>query len=419
MKKKINDKCLFKCKSIIDAYEYKKMANYFPQMYWAYVIWGTRINLIVTSIIAITFGTLLDTLIFFIIFQIYIMILYKVRLEHYAEQSFNALQKKGNVDTEIYNKFYNDYFIKYDEIETIKINYSDISKCIETDTNFYLKFDKRNKVVIIQKNTCDLELIGFIREKFKDLENHLGENSKFKGVKKFHNPRFIKIFMIILFIITICSLWGGLWTVALIDKINPQHGFNFTKNTWLFWCWLPIPVLSIVLGFKYKNVGYKCTKNIVAGFIIGFLLLVYGSFFLFPTFSEDYSKIDTYRNIIDAKLPNSGELEIQEWGTYFDEDKTNYTIINAYYDKVDVSNLVNSIENNINWILSKEIKSELKILIPSQLKSDNDAYYSIYNNTTNQYNLLPEYAGIYEIYVMKYDKSDKKLEIHKFNYLYQ
>ena len=98
---------------------------------------------------------------------------------------------------------------------------------------------------------------------------------------------------------------------------------------------------------------------------------------------------------------------------------SNYTIINAYYDKVDVSNLINSIENNINWILSKEMKSDLKILIPSQLKSDNDAYYSIYNNTTNQYNSLPEYAGIYEIYVMKYDKSDKKLEIHKFNYLYQ
>lgn len=418
-KKQTNDKYLYTCESKIDAYEYKRMSKYFPQMYWNYVIWGTILNLIITSIISILSGSLVTALIFFVAYQIFLMILYKVRLEHFAEKTFNSMQKKGISDTEIHNEFYDDYFIRQGEIETIKINYNDIDRCVETDTNFYLRFSKRNKIIIIQKNCCDLELISFIREKFKYLENRLGDSSNFERVKKYHNPSFIKKFMIILFVITICSLWGALWTMALVDKINPQHGFNFTKNTWVFWCWLPFPLLSIILGFKYKNVGFKCTKNIVGGFIIGFLLLIYGSFCLFPTFSQNYSKIDTYRNIIDAKLPDNGELEIQDWGTYFDEDKTNYTIINAYYDKEDVSNLVSSIENNSNWILCKEIKSELKILIPSQLKSDNDAYYSIYNKTTNQYNTLPEISGDYEIYAMKYDKSDKQLEIHKFNYSYK
>lgn len=110
--------------------------------------------------------------------------------------------------------------------------------------------------------------------------------------EKTRNIKLISIFMIILFIITICSLWGALWSVSLVDEINPQHGLNFTKNMWAFWCWLPIPILSIILGFKYKKVGLKCTKNIVGGFIIGFLLLVYGSFSLFPTFSQDYNKIN-------------------------------------------------------------------------------------------------------------------------------
>ena len=418
-KKNVHGKCLYTCDSIIDAYEYKKMANYFPQMYWHYVIIGTVLNLIITAIIAIAFRSLLGTLIFFAVYQIYLMILYKVRLEHYTEKTFNSMLKNGSADTEIHTEFYDDYFIRQGETETLRINYDEIDKCVETDTNFYLKFGKRNKIIFIQKNACDLELISFLREKFKVYENHLGETTKFKGAKKYHNPNFIKTFMIILFIITICSLWGALWSIFLVDKINPQHGFNFTKNTWVFWCWLPIPILSIILGFKYKNAGFKCTKNIVGGFIIGFLLLVYGSFSLFPTFSQDYSKIDSYRSIISAQLPSNGELEIQDWETYFDEDKTNYTIINAYYDKEDVSSLVNSIEYNSNWILSKEIKSELKILIPSQLRSDDDAYFSIYNKTTNQYNVLPEIAGEYEIYAMKYDKSDKHLEIHKFNYLYK
>ena len=48
--------------------------------------------------------------------------------------------------------------------------------------------------------------------------------------EKTRNIKLISIFMIILFIITICSLWGALWSVSLVDEINPQHGLNFTKN---------------------------------------------------------------------------------------------------------------------------------------------------------------------------------------------
>ena len=287
-KEKTKNKCLYTCENKIDAYEYKKMAKYFPQMYWNYVTWGTILNLIITAIIAILGEKLVGTVIFLLVFQIYMMVLYKVRLEHFVEKSFNSLQKKGRIDTEIHTEFYEKYLIRKGQIETIKINYCDIDRFVETDTNLYLKFDKRNKVIIIQKSSCNLELINFIRGKFKNPETSCDDYSNFKGVKKYHNPSFIKIFMIILFIITICSLWGALWTMNVIDKITPQHGFNFVKNSWAFWCWLPVPLLSIILGFKYKNVGFKCTKNIVAGFIIGFLLLVYGSLCLLPMFSQDY-----------------------------------------------------------------------------------------------------------------------------------
>lgn len=177
----------------------------------------------------------------------------------------------------------------------------------------------------------------------------------------------------------------------------------------MFWCWLPIPILSVVLGFKYKKAGFKCTKNIVGGFIIGFLLLIYGSFWLMPTFEEDYSILNKYKTFIDAELPSNGEIEIQDWGSYFDDDKTNYKIVNVYYDKENVENLVKSIKNSENWILNKEIKSELKIFIPSTLRFDNDAYYSIYNATTKEYNSLPENPDNYEIYAMKYDILNKQL----------
>ena len=419
-KKKTSNKCLYTCESIVDAYEYKKMAKYFPKrMYLPFVIKGTYLNILSTALITILSKSWIISLVFFLVYEIFLLIYHKVGLESYSERAFNNRKKREEIDINFETEFYEDYFIRKTEKSSLTINYSEISKCVENDTNFYLEYPSRNVIIIIQKNKCDLGLISFIREKFNNLENYLGDKSKIKGVKKYHNPNLIKTFMIILFIVTICSLWAALWSVSLADKINPQYGSNFAKNTWVFWCWLPVPLLSIILGFKYKKAGFKCTKNIVGGFIIGFLLLIYGSFCLFPTFSQDYSKIDTYKNIIDAKLPGNGELEVQDWETYFDEDKTNYTIINVYYDKEDVSNLVSSIENNSNWILSKEIKSQLKILIPSLLRADEDAYFSIYNKTTDEYNAIPKTSGNYEIYAMKYDKSDKQLEIHKFTYLYK
>ncbi len=418
-------KCLYSCESIINGYEYKKMAKYFPkEIYWFFVFGNTFFNILCTAFVAIFSKNWILTATVFILCQIVILIVCKIQLEAFAERTFisNAIKqynlKKETKDFEIREetKFYDTYFIRKDEKVSLKINYSEISRCVENDTNFYLKYPQRNKIIILQKNRCSLELINFIRNTFKNRENHLLDPTKLKGAKKSHNPTFIKNGMLILFIITIASFWGAANTFFLLNKLHGYHGFNFLKNAWVFWCWLPIPILSIFLGFKYRNDDFKCKKNIVGGFIIGFLLLGYGSFCLFPTFSADYSKIEAYKNIIDAKLPENGELEIQNWGTSFEDDKTEYTIINAYYEKEDVTNLVNSIKKNNHWILSKNIKSELKTLLPSQLYSDKDAYFSIFNNTTKEYNTLPEETGNYEIFAMKYDKSDKCLEIHQFKY---
>lgn len=416
-KKKKNEKCLFSCESVVDGYEYKKMAKYFPKrMYWVFVIRGTIFNVIISALIALTTQSWIATLIFLIAYEIYLLIYYKVRLEPMAEKVHNARLKRGEIEVNFETEFYEDYFIRKGEKSSVTIDYSEITRCVENDTNFYLEYAKKNMIIIIQKNRCDLELISFIRNKFSNLENNLGDTSSYKEIKKAKNTKLINTLMIILFIATLCCLWGAMWSVSLINEINPQHGFNFTKNTWVFWCWLPIPISSIILGFIYNGKGLKCTKNIVAGFIIGFLLLVYGAFSLFPTFSEDYSKINDYKQYIDASIPSNGELEIQNWETYFDDDKTEYAIINAYYDKEDVSILENSIEESNNWILSTKLKSELKILLPTQFRSSGNVYYSIYNKTTNEYNTIPNESREYEIYSMYYDKSLKQLSIHKYKY---
>ncbi len=418
-KNKKKNKCIYECDSIIDAYECRKMVKYFPQVYWANIRALTFVNFIFSIMNLLMHKSIINAIIFFIVFQIFLMIFFKLTNEHFAEKSFNRINKEKR-DTELHIEFYDAYLIRQGENVTHKIYYADISKCVESDTNFYFYHKITHLITIIQKNQCELELINFIREKIKVTNNCLGDNSKFEGVKKYNNSSFIKKAMALLFVLTIISLICSLNSWEFLNNITHNNMHSYDKNVWVIWCWLVIPILSIILGFKLKKAGFDCDKNIISGFIIAILMLIYGAFYLLiPSNEVEYSKIKEYENIIDASLPVDGKLEIMKWGISFDDDKTDYAIITAYYDHVDEKELVNSIENSDNWFLGKDIKSELNILIPSQISVNDYDYFSIYNLTTNQYNTTPDKTGYYDIYVMMYNKSDKILNIHKFKYLYK
>lgn len=406
----IEDNYNFKTDIVINLKEYQDMYNTFSINYWYSLLWPS----IITSIILIILCLInRKDLFFFVILDVFsifiIMIYYKLNSNKIAEYFYNQIGKNKTIPNKYTLFFYDQFVIKQSDFVVEKIDYSSFRKIVESDDYFYIQLVKR--VLIIKKQNINLEFNNFIRRLRADI--YIDKTSK-----DINNSK-IKGKMLILFVACLITFYLACFLHSYLNKIFDVPFVLSSTTMWVFWCFLPIPILSIVLGFKYKRVGYKCTKNIIAGFIIGFLLLGFGSFSMFKTFEVGYNKISDYKGIIDAKLPNNGELEIQNWGTYYDEDKTEYVIINAYYDKEDVTNLVNSIENSNNWILSKEIKLELRVFVPSQLRSDDDAYYSIYNKTTNQYNTLPINSGNYEIYTMKYDKSDKQLTIHKFKYLYR
>lgn len=421
---KIKDKdnkkenCLYTYESNIDSNTYKQMVKYFPHIYWTYVYSGTIVNIILFFLLIMIFKGILIPVSFLIIYQIYIMIIYNVRLEHYAEQYFKISQKKGKIDLENHLEFYEDYFTYKKKELTNKINYSDIDRCVETNEYLYLKPKKEKSVIIIQKNKSDSKLIDFLSKKINNIESNIDSKINNEQNKKVYNPKFIEVFMLLLCLLTVGSIFGAIFSSILINIKIPQYGLNILKNTWIFWCWLPIPILSIVLGIKYSKLGFKCTSNIIAGFIVGFILLPAGALCLKPSTLRDYSELNEYKSIIDAQLPNNGVLEIIDSDSCSDKDKTNCTTINAYYDKEDVSELEKSIINNDHWIARKDMDENLKSLIPNEIKINIDSYVSFYNKTTNEYNTLPKESGEYEIYVMVYDKTYKILKIHKSNNIY-
>lgn len=413
---------LYTCEGTINAYDYKKATHYFPGTYWLNVLVLSFVNLIISAVVAIATSNLITTLATFIFIQILFMIYCKVKAEDIAEKDFYNRLKKNMLSTEFHLEFYDDHFINQTPNVTTRIAYSEIKKCVETDIDFYIKTANYG-IIILPKNQCPLEIITFIRTRFNDIESNLGKEIKFKSAGSITPVNTKKRRMIILFILTLFSIYGALGTyTAAVRYFNLQGWIPAV----LILIWLIIPILSIIYGFKYNSAGLKCTKNIVAGFIVGFILFVYGGLSFIASVMQntlnnyacDYSNIYEYSSIINADIPENGELQIFDLSDTNEDLYNNHIIINADYQYEDTAALSDSIKNSNTWQPCKDMDSTLQIFIPFFTYTDENTYVSIYNKTLNSYNILPDNPGDYEIYSMIYDIESKYLEIHKFTFNY-
>lgn len=145
--------------------------------------------------------------------------------------------------------------------------------------------------------------------------------------------------------------------------------------------------------------------------MISVLLLIIGSFSFISTFETEYTKIYDYSEFIGFTLPEEGRLEIIEWTNWKNKDILEYTSIIGYFDKEDRVKIEKEIKENNNWIMKGDLPSNLSEYKDIDTYSNSDVFYSIYNKTLNEYNVVPNESGIYEIYVLKYILSEGYLEI--------
>jgi hypothetical protein len=163
---------------------------------------------------------------------------------------------------------------------------------VETDTNFYIEID--GGLIPLQKDKCTDEILEFLREKCRE---NLSVAQNKKVIENVKNPEVLRIVMTILFVLTcICIPL----TLSIINKVSGnQNSLEVLKNYWVFWLWLPIPIVSIILGFKYRKVRNAYDANIIVGFIVGILLSLFGCFCLLQIVEDDYIEFFKQEEIID------------------------------------------------------------------------------------------------------------------------
>lgn len=301
--------------------------------------------------------------------------------------SRDAVKLKPNLKVEY--SFFDNYFVmnsKSDNSNSTYIKkYSEIQTKTQDSEYIYLTLD--GVFTVIDKKTCEghsdrlIELIGLKRK----------DNSMKKK---------IKVLLLILFILSLISIYFALMVVAISVNSSPLPNFPLAmaEHMWKFFIIVPIPLASIILGLIYLKKGYKCKKNIIAGIIMTGLLCIFGSFtgVFSDQISHDMSYLDPISEKINLDIPTDGYISIM----YDFQDSGDSLAMVKIDDRND--SFASKLDNNNNWkkdtsfIPSNEIDLYLLTMTSSY------DYFMIYNLTTNSYNYL-EGKTIYFAYNIERD----------------
>lgn len=410
---KKKEKKNFRVEGRITCEEYQKYYRYLPNILWD-LLQQSSLYII---IFLLTIGILLQwdllefigALVFFILsFSIY----YFIKRKKIISDEYYESIENGILDEEVNLDFYDTYFVCNCLHYTYLIEYSKIQKIIETDTNFYIITPIHDFIIV--KTWCNKKEYTFFRKLCDECFIDKQKQDTKKGKKKKLNKEQIDILLNILLIAT---LFSGIFSFYIFANAvyHVPVSLQF-QYAWIYWILLIIPILSIVFGFKYKNV-VKTKYNIIAGFIMGILLLILACYFTVPSIDKTtYSSVKEYQNILHISIPKNGYYykDKQELHFLYNFDGISVSSINAYYkDKIIFQQLDKEIKKNTSWLSYSDL-DEVEKMLPYELRSKKH-YYLIYNKTTEEYNIVPDKEGKYSFVTAVYVPKVQQLEIYEYN----
>ena len=387
--------------------------DYFPKdkkrlyigMFIIYMIIMIPFSIIVSLILSLLFKLSFIFLLVFYILVCIVTLLIRLDKNIYItyKKNFNKRKNKNSI-----TEFYNNYLIRYSDDKPYTVNYKDINNMIETTDGFYFTFSR--VFYSINKKYCDKKLIDFIRSKVNNIESVLGDNIKFKK-RECKHPKFLKVFMFLLFILSICTIGFSIMSSIILSLIQD----TVNCNAWCYLIFIPIPLLSFILGFyfkynKYSNLEIDYNLNIIIGGIFTIILILFGYNYIIPSNIED-SLNKQYKSIIKVNLPSYVLRGNAMSGAYnYKDNIVMYDIDIMDFTKKDGDKLYKEISNSNNWILNPKLDSKYINSRLYKLKLNKNTYVlEYYDSLYNTYSLDEG-----EHYIFTYDYIKRHLEIHKY-----
>ena len=209
----------------------------------------------------------------------------------------------------------------------------------------------------------------------------------------------------ILFLLTLISPFISLVIISIFGEPEIFSALGMTRYIWIMLLFIPIGVLSILIGLKLKKDKQEYKKNIIVAVIVLPLLAIFGSYrFIDSNISYDTDNIITIENKMNIELPREIKIATSKRDSY----DISYVKIT---DDKSKEKFEQEIKNSQLW--EDELDFYIKSVLPYeiQIQSDNFEYFIFYNVTTGQYNDSNFAKGNYKVMFIAYDCDLQKLVI--------
>lgn len=122
----------------------------------------------------------------------------------------------------------------------------------------------------------------------------------------------------ILFWTTLISPIVSFSIASMIGEANIFGVAGIIRYSWVMLLFIPIGILSILIGFKLKNSTQKYKKNFVVSFICLPLLIIFGSYrFIFNSVvSYDVNEISIIEEKINFEIPRDIKVATNKLDLY-------------------------------------------------------------------------------------------------------
>ena len=237
-----------------------------------------------------------------------------------------------------------------------------------------------------------------------------------KFYNRWNNKEFKSKVLLILFLLSIFSFFSAFRLNMYFINNSAYSGIN--NSRWIYFIFIPIPLISTILGIKYNKLGYSCNKNIVAGIIIIWLLVQCGISETSYTYKIDNTLINKYEKIVNIDFPNNVQVANSTEDKPLNTElyKVNNTSYVIFKNKKEIKEFDKYIKSDNRWIKKSDMSvNKLNVLAHTDHNDKYDNIYYMYYIVDNDFNIIPNIKGNYKAYSFIYNMDNKGLEINEYN----
>ena len=219
-----------------------------------------------------------------------------------------------------------------------------------------------------------------------------------------------------LFILSIMCIPLSIIGIIATTIITGEHCI------WIYFCFIPIPLISVITALLIKNKNFDNVKidysaNIYGGIVMIFIILFFGVNSSIPIKNTELNK--EYKEIAQVEFPNKTLHSVEITTSDYDEKYKwkRYQLFKYSFSKKDAEKFEKQIKSSNNWLLNPKLDDEYVYNRPFEIKMDENTYILNYHPATKEYNTFSTIPGDYII--ITYNKKTRHMEIHKYRFFYR